>query len=232
VLIASASVLGVGLLPVAAQSGTPAPVPASLDGATVIVYQGTCDTLGEPLETLGKLEEQQVVNDTTPTASGANETASRSVRLLGEDINGNGKLDPGEDANGNGKLDEGLLANPSVVLKSAIDLSGVSEVWMLEHPIDPNLVTTQDQQRAMTVETGSGSETHRLACGDLPPNPAVEDTETQVNAPLYVDLAPTSDQEASSFRGFARFVGQSAEIGNVLQVVMFPLPSTTATPAS
>ncbi|MCC7023875.1 MAG: hypothetical protein IT338_13720 [Thermomicrobiales bacterium] len=197
VMVASVCVLGFGIGPAVAQSGTPAPVPASLDGATVVVYQGTCDKLGTSLETLGKLDKKTVVNDATPRAG---ETG-------------------------------GVIESSLVVPNSTIDLAHVPEVWMLQHQIDPNLVTTKDQQRAMTVETGSGSETHRLACGDLPPNPAVEDTETQINPPLYVDLAPTSDQEAASFRGFARFVGEGQQTGNVLQVVMFPIPPSTATPA-
>ena len=217
-----------GALTGLAQPATPSPA-AALDGATVALYGAPCDQLqGEPIRTLGTLQHRHVAKDAGPASPAAQIDQGDAVaRLLGEDANGNGTLDQGEDANGNGQLDAGTLAPGDPVPASALTVTNLQEVWILESELEADEVVSTDGPQAVVVQSGNGS-VQFLACGVVP-----EQAEPQENfpQPLYVDLGPVAGSPLPAIRGYVRplsVIDVNATTSSGVRVVVFETDVETA----
>lgn len=230
---AQAVLLGVGsllagALPGLAQSATPSPADA-LNGATVALYGAPCDHVqGDPIRSLGTLQHREVARDAGPASPAAQvDQGDNVVRLLGEDANGNGTLDEGEDANGNGQLDAGTLAPGDPVPDSALAVTNLKDIWILESDLEADEVVSTDEARAVVVQSADGTG-QILACGEVRQQAESQDNFDQI---LHVDLGPTADSPLQAIRGYVQplpaiDVNESTSSG--VRVVVFETTADTA----
>jgi hypothetical protein len=216
-----------GALPGLAQSATPAPADI-LNGATVALYGAPCDQLqGEPIRSLGVLQHREVAQDAGPASPAAQvDEGDTVVRLLGEDANGNGTLDEGEDANGNGQLDAGAIAPGDPVPDSALTVTNLTDIWILESELEADEVVSTDEARAVVVQSADGTGQF-LACGEVRQQAEPHDNFDQI---LHVDLGPTADSPLPAIRGYVQplpaiDVNESTSSG--VRVVVFETTSET-----
>lgn len=227
-LLVGMGLLLAGTLPGLAQSATPAPA-SVLNAATVALYGAPCDLLqGEPIRTLGTLQHRQVAQDAGPASPAAQVDQGEPVaRLLGEDANGNGTLDEGEDANGNGHLDAGSLGPGDPVPDSALAVTNLHDIWILESDVQADEVVSTDESRAVVVHAAEGSD-QVLACGDVRQQAEPQENFDQI---LYVDLGPTAESPLQDIRGYVQplpAIDVNATTSSGVRVVLFETAEETA----